>query len=323
MPSFEPRLSFVLALLASALTATVATTAGAQQAAPGFALERFTPSAAGGGWFVMDTLDMHGGFSGATDLTAGYALHPLSLGGGPHPVQVVSEEAFANVGLSAGYDRYRLSLDVGGPILMHGNPGTVGGYAYNPPSLDAGSIPDLISDVRVGFQARLYGEPGDPLRLGAGAEVFAPNGNQSDYDSDGTVRAKVRGLFAGDLGVITYAGHVGVHVRPLDQTPIPGGPEGSELLFGVAAGPKVPLGALSLVVGPEVYGATALRSAFTSDATSLEWLMSTRLETPNDTAPRLRFKAGFGEGIHPSFGAPEWRVVFGFEVSDHVRPRAR
>src|ERR1700680_1247626 len=39
--------------------------AEAQQTPPGFAVERFSPSAAGAGWFVMDDLDMDGGLGGA------------------------------------------------------------------------------------------------------------------------------------------------------------------------------------------------------------------------------------------------------------------
>src|SRR5260370_39812697 len=39
----------------------------------GFAVERFYPSAPGGGWFVMDALDLRGGLGGALALTTGYA----------------------------------------------------------------------------------------------------------------------------------------------------------------------------------------------------------------------------------------------------------
>ena len=60
--------------------------ARAQQQANGFALERLYQSAPGGGWIVMDSLDMHGEFGGVVELTAGYANNPLVVqAGGQSP----------------------------------------------------------------------------------------------------------------------------------------------------------------------------------------------------------------------------------------------
>src|ERR1700682_2965892 len=68
--------------------------AEAQQQPQGFAVERFYPSAAGGGWFVMDDLNIDGGFGGAVALTTGYARRPLEIAspGGPGRLTLVSEE---------------------------------------------------------------------------------------------------------------------------------------------------------------------------------------------------------------------------------------
>ena len=62
-----------------------------------------------------------------------------------------------------------------------------------------------------------------------------------------------------------------------------------------------------LVVGPEIYGVTAIRSFFGTDTTALEGLVTGRLEGTGDEGPQLRFKLGVGGGLNPHFGAPEER----------------
>lgn len=308
--------------------------AHAQQTAEGFALERLYLSAPGGGWFVMDSLDMRGGLGGAMSLTTGYAHDPLQVRpvAGPGQATIVSDEAFADFGFAATYDRMRLYLDFDVPLAVTGPTGSaangtdvVGGYRFTPPGVDPASHPDSLSDIRVGFDARLLGGPKDPLRLGASAQLFVPNGQRADYDTDGTFRAMVRVLVAGDRGPLTYAAHVGVHVRPLDDAPAPGSPQGSELLFGVAEGLRAavlgPGGAAALIVGPEAFGATALRSLFGPTATSLEALLTGRLEGTADDGAQLRVKLGAGIGIDRNFGTPDWRVVLGVELFDHASDR--
>ena len=86
------------------------------------------------------------------------------------------------------------------------------------------------------------------------------------------------------------------------------------MLFGVAGGAKAPLpgaGATALVVGPEVYGASAFQSFLSTTGTALEGLLTARLEGTADDGPQLRLKVGAGPGINQHFGAPEWRVVVG------------
>ena len=47
-----------------------------------------------------------------------------------------------------------------------------------------------------------------------------------------------RFLAAGDARGFTYAGQVGLHVRPVEGLLAPGAPDGNEVLFGFAAGPQ-------------------------------------------------------------------------------------
>jgi hypothetical protein len=303
-----------VALLA-ALTAPAAR-ASAQQAR-GFALERFYPSPAGAGWFVMDDLDLRGGLGGAMALTAGYARNPLRLDDGLQQLAVVSSQAFANFGLAATYDRWRVYLDVRMPLAIEGQSGTIGGAVYTAPRVTLASNPDTLSDPRLGVEARFYGAPGGRLRLGASAELIAPNGERSDYDTDGTFRAMLRALAAGDVGRFRYAGQLGVHLRPLDEGGIPGSPRGSELLFGAAGGAQLHAwggGALAFILGPELSGATAFGALFGSTTTAFEGILTGRLEGTAPHGQALRLRLGAGGGINQDFGAPEWRILVTIET---------
>jgi hypothetical protein len=75
--------------------------------------------------------------------------------------------------------------------------------------------------------------------------------------------------------------------------------------------------AVSLVVGAEVFGETALRSFFGSSATGVEGLLTGRLEGTADDGAQVRVKLGAGGGLDARFGAPEWRMVLAVELFDH------
>jgi hypothetical protein len=123
-----------------------------------------------------------------------------------------------------------------------------------------------------------------------------------------------RFLLAGDSGAFSYAGQLGVHVRPLNDAPAPGSPNGSEFLFGGSAGRKFPLStSWAVIAGPEIFGETALNSFFSSQQTGLEGLITGRFES---TGPgrQLRIKVGLGHGLVQHFGSPEWRVLAAVEL---------
>ena len=315
------RKSCGLAFVAAFITVSLCTlSAEAQQQAQGFALERLYPSAPGAGWIVMDTLDMHGGLGGAVEVTPDYERDPLRVRAAGQSLAVVSTAATVDFGLAATYDRYRVYTSFLMPTSMEGDSGTAGSYTYTAPSISLGSDPDAVGDIRLGFDARLLGNAQSPFRLGAGAQLFIPNDVRADYLTDGTFRAMTRLLFAGDKGIFTYAGQTGVHIRPLNDSPIPGSPQGSELLFGIAGGVKIPVTSASqFVVGSEVYGASAFHSFAQAGATDKEWLLSTRFEGTQDRGRQARVKLGVGSGINPQFGAPKWRVVAGVELFGRIR----
>jgi hypothetical protein len=313
-------LALAAALVASGFWAPAAL---AQQEARGFALERLVQSAPGAGWFAMNDLSLHGGPGGAVSLTLGYAHRPLQVSSpdGAQSLAVVQHQAFARIALAITYDRYRLYAGFSSPLYVAGRSGAVGGWQFTAPSANVEHNPDTISDVQIGFDARLFGEPAGAVRFGAAAELFVPSGDRAEYLTDDTVRAAGRLLFAGDLGRFAYAGHAGVHVRPLDDAPIPQSPRGSELVYGVAGGARLPLFGGSILLGPEIFGATALRALFGAETSALEGLVSATYDGPGLAAGRMRIKLGAGAGIHPQFGAPAWRAVVGVEILGQLRER--
>jgi len=287
--------------------------AWAQTPAEGFNAERFAPSAPGAGWFVMDSLDMHGDVGGVLSFSARYAHEPLRVSASRIPV--VTDSAYGQVAGAITWRSLRFSVGFDFPLAVKGPGVTAGGFQYPAVDVDLGSNPDTLSDVRIGVDARLLGEWNGPFRLGIGAQLWIPSGETREYLSDGTYRGMVRLLLAGDVGVFTWAGQLGVHVRPRDDGGVPGAPRGSELLFGAAAGAKLFAGEASrTVVGPEVYGATAFAGVFKPETTSAEALLSARWEGTGGTGPQLRVRLGAGLGLGTQFGTPSWRVLLGIEV---------
>ena len=285
----------VLAFVASFISPSLAK---AQQAVQGFALERLYPSAPGAGWFVMDDLNIEGGLGGAVTLTTDYARQPLKVTSpdGAQHLSVVSIEALVDVGLAATYRRYRVYLNFPMPLAVTGTSGMLGPYQFTAPDVNIGTNPDSISDTRVGFDVRLLGEPAGLLRLGAGAQLIIPFGTRADYVTDGTFRGFIRGLVAGDVGRFSYAGQLGVHVRPLDDSPAPGSPAGSELVFGLSAGRRMSAGSgWMIAIGPEFYGETASFHSLFGETTGLEGLLTARFDAPGN-GPHIRIKLGAGAG---------------------------
>src|SRR5215470_3011285 len=109
----------------------------AQQQAQGFALERFYPSAPAGGWFVTDDLNMSGGLGGAVSFISGYSRNPLQVKNqGGTQLPVVSDEAFAEIGVAGTYRRYRFYLNFPMPLLLDGTNGTVGPFQFTAPGVN-------------------------------------------------------------------------------------------------------------------------------------------------------------------------------------------
>jgi hypothetical protein len=320
MASFESHRSCAYALLAGLVLLSFwrPRLANAQQQPAGFAVGRFYQSAPGGGWFIMDDLDISGRLGGALSLTSGYARNPLVITGpdGKQKLAVVSEEAFLDISAAITHDRFRGYINFPMPLLLSGTSGTLGPYQLTAPSVSLGTNPDTVSDPRLGVDVRLLGEPGRLLRLGAGAQLIIPSGSRADYVTDARYRAMFRFLAAGDAGAFRYAGQLGVHVRQINEAPVPDSRNGSEFLYGISGGRRFagPSG-WAVVAGPEIFGETAFRS-FLSGETGMEALLTGRLEQTG-TERNLRIKLGVGHALVQNFGAAQWRIVFGVELFGH------
>src|ERR1039458_8746895 len=319
MASSKAHLRYAYALLAGlALFCFRTPLADAQQQPSGFAVERLYQSAPGGGWFVMDDLDIIGQLGGAISLSSGYARNPLVITGpdGKQKLAVVSEEAFVDIGAAVTHDRFRGYINLPMPLLVAGTSGTLGLYQFTAPSVSLGTNPDSVSDARIGFDARLFGEPRSLLRFGAGVQLIIPSGNRSDYVTDARYRAMFRFLAAGDDGPNSYAGQLGVQIRPLNDAPAPGSPNGSEFLYGVSGGRRFAgSNGWAVIAGPEIFGQTAFHQ-FSSGETGTEALLTGRLEH-SGTGRNLRIKLGVGHALVQNFGAAQWRIVFGVELFGH------
>ena len=288
---------------------------GNAQQTQGFAIERFYPSAPGAGWFVMNDLNMSGGLGGTIALITSYGRNSLEITGtNGANFPLVANEAYLHTGLAVTYDRYRVYLNLPLPLAVNGENGTLGQVALTAPAFTIGNNPDTLSDPTMGFDVRILGKPGGSLRLGASAELIFPSGNRADYATDATFRGIFRALVAGDSGHLTYAGQLGFHARPLTDLTTPDGPDGNEFLFGGSVGRKFSVGqGWTALVGPEIYGETAVHSFFSLHQTGAEALMTARFETGGDSR-RLRIRMGIGHSLVQHFGASEWRILFGIEL---------
>ena len=317
MASFKSYRNFGAALLGGlALLSMLAAHAEAQQQPSGFAVERLYQSAPGGGWFVMDDLNISGGLGGAISFSSGYAHNPVVISDGKDHLSLVTQQAFIDIGGAVTYKRFRGYLNLPTPILSTGTNGTLGPYQFTAPSVTLGTTPDTLSDSRIGFDVRLFGEPQSLLRLGAGAQLIIPSGERADYVTDARYRGMFRFLAAGDAGALSYAGQLGVHIRPLNDAPAPGSPNGNEFLYGISGGRRFALSSnWTAIAGPEIYGETAFNSFFSGE-TGTEALLTGRFEKTG-TGRNLRLKVGLGHALVQNFGAAQWRVVFGVEVFGH------
>lgn len=277
---------------------------GTAHAAPeGFAAERFTPVAPGGGWIANDELTMHGGLGGGVSLTTSYARGSLRAG-----TDYVEHYALVDAGFAATFELLRLSIDFASPLVVEGRSGG--------PSINPGTAPDVLSDTRIALAARLVGDWDSPNRFGVQTEVFVPAGERTAFVTDDRYRAIFRGIVAGEGSGYVYSASVGFHLRSLKDRTMEQGPRGSELLVNAAFGPKFTIAKnTAFVIGPEVMGATAFSEFMRHDSSALEALLTARFETIDKWEPMRRIKLGGGGGLHPYFGAPEWRAVVGIELT--------
>ena len=247
---------------------------------------------------------MHGGLGGAMQLSLGYARQPAVRQRRRRiAFAVVSDQAFADFGAALTYDRWRFYLNFDSPLAINGQSGVVGGYPFTGPSVISGRTP--TASPMFG-SAPTCGSSGSRAAVSASAPARSCSSRTSNRR-----RLRHRRRLPRDDPRARRRRHPLLHIRraarrphpAARRLPTPGGPRGSELLFGVAGGAKLPVGRAETGSPSSVPRSTARRRSSRSSAGTaprVEGLLSGRLEGTRDNKAQLRVKLGFGAGLNPA-----------------------
>ena len=275
----------------------------------GFALDRFEPSEAGSDWFALESLDFRGTVRPTFGIVPEWAYKPLVIydADGNEFSPIVEHQVFLHLNASLVIiDRLRVGVSFPMAVATIGDGGMVDGVTYEAAQ---GFAP---GDLRLGLDARIVGEYGDPAVFAVGIQVHAPTGSQDAFAGDGKARIAGRLMLAGDVSYFTYAVRVGANGR-LQDDDFAGAPFGTEFTYGASAGVRLVDGAL--VIGPEFYGSSVVSDGadgFTAaTGTPLELLVGAHYALDNG----LRFGLGAGPGLTRGLGAPVVRVLGAIEWS--------
>jgi MYXO-CTERM domain-containing protein len=247
-------------------------------------------------WFALDSVS----FTGAREVTLGlvgdYAREPLDTyeADGSVRDRVVSDAFIVQFGGSVVLrDRFRLSSTVPMSPWQAGDGGVYNGMALASPTFAFG-------DVTVAGDARVFGAPGDRLRIAVGTRFALPTGSRTNYMSDGRFAVEPRVLAAGSAGALEYAAGASAFLR--ERSTMAGETFASELRYEAGAGAH--LLSRRLFVGPELVGAAPLASD-TDVGTPLELRVGGRFRA----TARLRVGLAVSAGLVNAVGAPTWRTL--------------
>jgi OmpA-OmpF porin, OOP family len=293
--------------VACALAAAAAfhvTPASAQQVveARGYAANRFEPSERGSHWFANESLDLRGHFRPAIGIIGEYSYRSLLIFAPDDDVQnsVVRNAFYLHPGASmVFFDRLRISASMPIQAAVDGHSGSVTRdgvttFFAAPPRYGG------LGDLRFGADVRLYGVHGDAITIAGGLQAWAPTGLRSQWAGDNNWRLKPRVMVAGDIGMFTYAGSLGVMWRERNEI-IGHGAIGSELNLTAAGGVRVL--DKNLVVGPEIWMSTVFDEFFGKKETPVEAALGAHYLALD----QVRFGAFGALGLDRSFGAPVGR----------------
>jgi outer membrane protein OmpA-like peptidoglycan-associated protein len=292
------RLSLALRFLPGlALTAAAPQALGQSQT--GFAAGRYEPSERGGGWFVLDGLDLRGRARPSFGATLDYAYKPLIVydtARQSERLALVRHQLYVHTGAAFVFaDRLRVGLNV--PVAVHQDGEPLAGA----PGLSPADAPAL-GDVRLAADVRLTGEHDAPFTLAVGVRAWLPTGLRSQFTSDGSLRLAPQILVAGRAGVFAWASRGAVVYRARDDA-YAGTRLGSEIALSLAAGVRVG----RFLVGPEFFASTGLGpdSFFSSHATPADALVGLHYAHPSG----LRVGAALGAGLTTGYGSPALRTL--------------
>ncbi|MEY2935826.1 MAG: hypothetical protein RL033_6575 [Pseudomonadota bacterium] len=299
-----------LGILATSLAAGPSASAAEQ----GFALNRFEPAERDSEWFALQSLDLRGHGRWAIGIVGDWSHRPLVLydAQGREVQALLRDQLYAYVGGSVIlWERLRMGASFPLVLVSDGDAAQPGA-----PTLPVSSGTN-VGDLRLSADVRVFGEHGGFINLALGARVFVPTGSSSAMTGDGQLRVQPHALVAGRISSFEYAARTGINVR--SRTDFAGQRVGTEWLFGAAAGVRM----LDdrLLVGPEIWGGTAVDAsfgAFDKEGTPIEALLGVhyRLE-------QLAFGIGAGPGLSQGFGTPSMRAVASLQwIQDVEEPPA-
>lgn len=298
--SFQRSALLLVSLAVGAFSARTAEAAEVR----GFGIDRFEPSEAGSRWFTLDSLDYEGNLRPAVRLVGDWNHEPQRLygiDGGHHAL--VSHQLSLHLGASLTFlDRFRLGVSM--PFYASQKGETIERFdgTYVGPNGAA------FGDLRVGAEARFFGEPKGPLRLGAGLRFWAPTGSPEKYTGDGKYKLEPHVDVAGGVAMVEYAAKVGYLRRGRHQsfvlTPI-----GDEVSFALSAG--VRLLDDRLLLGAELDGAIAVSD--TGDIPDESTVFASVLLGARYSIADFRFGLGAGPGLSHAAGTPRFRGLASVE----------
>ncbi len=296
VPGVGAMLAVAVALVAPASIA---------QSGAGFAIDRFEPAERGAQHFVVDSLDLRAGSAGASAVFD-YAYKPLVVydSAGAERLALVRHQAIVHLGgalVIAG--RLRLGLDAPVAVYQDGERAVAYGVTLSPATAPA------FGDLRLAADVRITGEHGGPFSLALGVRGWLPTGVRTQFTGDGSARLAPQVLAAGTLDVLVWAARIALVYRSRDDR-YAGQTLGSELFAAAGVGLRTRDG--RLVVGPELYAASALRKGaelLGAAETPAEWLLGAHY----DVARNVRAGAGVGGGLGRGYGTPVLRGLASLE----------
>lgn len=280
--------------------ALVCASAQLASAADGFALNRFEPAEGDSDWFAMQSLDLRGHGRWATGIVGDWSHRSLVLFDerGNEVQALLRDQFYAYLGASVVlWERARVGASFPLVLLSEGDAAQPGA-----PTLPVSSGTN-VGDLRLGADVRVFGENRGYVSLALGARVYVPTGSSSAMTGDGKVRVRPHALASGRAGIFEYAVRTGLNVR--GRSEFAGQEVGTEWQFGAAAGLR--LLDERLLVGPELWGATAVDSSmgvFDKEATPVEALLGAHYRIE-----QLAFGLGAGPGLGRGFGTPSMRAL--------------
>ena len=294
-------------------TCGVTQAAFAQQAGPGFQVNRYEPTAAGEWSLLVE----HPWYSStryfAAGITLNYAHNPLTYGlrfqDGSYKQtgSIIGNQFIGHIDVAGSFlDRILLTLSM--PITMYESGDSV--YGVSPATGAA------VGDPRIGARVRLLGQPyRGAASLSLGADVWIPInsfGSPPPFPAqtgESGVRILPKLIAGGLTHSIMWSVTAGYYYRPTQSLsklqPANSNSIGAELQFGAAV--AYANTGLGLAIGPEVLVSTVVAGgrAFQRDSLGIEALLGVHYSI----VKQVQLSVGGGTTFFQIPGAPDVRIL--------------